>query len=68
MKTVTLTISDDSKFSILINLLRELRFVSIEEETPVRKKKVMNRIPKSVLRPAKAENFKIFSRDELHVR
>ncbi len=68
MKTVTLKISDDSKFNLLVSLLRELRFVSIEDENPTEKVKTMRRLPQSVLHPAKAEHFNMFSRDELHAR
>ncbi len=68
MKTLTLTVSDDSKFMLLVSLLRELHFVSIDNETSVNKIKTMRRLPQSVLRPARAEQFKMFSRDELHAR
>jgi hypothetical protein len=68
MKTITLTVSDDSKFMLLVNLLRELHFVSIDNEPPADKIKTMRRLPQSVLRPARAEQFKMFSRDELHAR
>lgn len=68
MKTITLTISDDSKFMLLVSLLQELHFVSIDNETPADKIKTMRRLPQSVIRPARAEQFKMFSRDELHAR
>jgi hypothetical protein len=68
MKTLTLTVSDDSKFMLLVNLLRELHFVSIDNEPSDDKIKTMRRLPQSVLRPARAEQFKMFSRDELHAR
>ncbi len=68
MKTITLTVSDDSKFMLLVNLLRELHFVSIDNEPPANKIKIMRRLPHSVLCPARAEQFKMFSTDELHAR
>jgi hypothetical protein len=68
MKTITLTVSDDSKFMLLVNLLRELHFVSIDNEPPADRIKTMRRLPQSVLRPVRAEQFKMFSRDELHAR
>jgi len=69
MKTVVLSINDDSKFHLLVSFLREIRFVKIEDEiSPVSKIRIMSRLPQSVLHPVKAINFRMFSRDELHDR
>lgn len=69
MKTVVLTVNDDSKVHLLVSFLREIRFVRIEDEmSSVSKIKKMSSLPQSVLHPVTAENFKIFSRDELHDR
>ena len=69
MKQVVLSINDDSKFHLLVSFLREIRFVRIEDEAvPVGKIRKMSRLPRSVLHPVKAENFRMFSRDELYDR
>ena len=69
MKTVLLTINDDSKFHLLVSFLREIWFVRIEDEpAPVGKIRKMSRLPQSVLHPVKAENFRMFGRDELYDR
>ena len=69
MKTVVLSINDDSKFHLLVSFLREIRFVRIEDEpAPVGKIRKMSRLPPSVLHPVKAENFRMFGREELHDR
>lgn len=71
MKTVTLTVCDESKFHLLINFLKEISFVRIKEAMspdPADTVKTMKNLPESVLHPVMAENFRTFSRDELHDR
>ena len=67
MKRVVLTVADEAKFHILINFLREIQFVRIEEEAAGAVRK-MTRLPQATLHPVTAENFTMFSRDELHER
>lgn len=66
MKTIVLNVIDDSKFNLLINFLQEFKFVWVVDEKPSIKK--MEQIPNSILNPISVNNFKMFSRDELHDR
>nr|VFK25821.1 MAG: hypothetical protein BECKMB1821G_GA0114241_101620 [Candidatus Kentron sp. MB]VFK27184.1 MAG: hypothetical protein BECKMB1821I_GA0114274_100271 [Candidatus Kentron sp. MB]VFK75083.1 MAG: hypothetical protein BECKMB1821H_GA0114242_101520 [Candidatus Kentron sp. MB] len=69
MKTVVLTVNDDSKFHLLVNFLREVQFIEMEDNiASVEEIKKIGKLPRSVLHPVKAENIKTFSRDELHDR
>jgi len=71
MKTVTLTVCDESKFNLLISFLKEISFVRIKEAvhpSPVDTVKKMNRLPEAILHPATVKNLKTFSREELHDR
>ncbi len=69
MKTVMLHINDDSKFQLLVNFLKEIQFIQIEEYvSPVSRIKKMTSLPKSVLHPVRVKDFRIYSRDELHDR
>nr|VFJ54737.1 MAG: hypothetical protein BECKDK2373B_GA0170837_104818 [Candidatus Kentron sp. DK] len=69
MKTLVLNVFDDSKLHLLIGLLRELRFVEIQDQAslPVKTKK-FGKLPASVRHSVTAESFRMFSRDELHDR
>ncbi|MBF0228779.1 MAG: hypothetical protein HQK63_04195 [Desulfamplus sp.] len=69
MKSITININDDTKLDILLNLLREINFVDINEDlSAVSKNKKMGKIPLPILNPVNADNFKIFRRDELYDR
>ncbi len=69
MKQVTVTINDDSKFHLLIDFLNEIPFVEVADDpSPSDENKIMTHLPKSILSPVKAPNFKIYGRDELHAR
>ncbi|VFM95414.1 MAG: hypothetical protein BECKG1743D_GA0114223_100768 [Candidatus Kentron sp. G] len=69
MKTVVLTVNDDSKFHLLANFLQEVRFIEMEAEIACDGEiKKIGKLPRSVLHPVKAENFGTFSRDDLHDR
>ena len=50
MKRVVLTVTDEAKFHLLINFLREIQFVRIEDEASggVRK---MTRLPRAMPHP-----------------
>jgi len=69
MKEVLLRVKDDSKLKLLIDFLKEISFVEIENMP--KEKKAVNRkysLPESILNPMTAEDFKIYSRDELNER
>lgn len=69
MRTIAITINDDSKFHLLVDFLREIRFVQIEDEvSSISKIKKMDRLPESVLYPVKAKKFRMFNREELYDR
>lgn len=66
MKTIVLSIEDDSKFHLLVSFLQEIRFVKIENEIfPINKIKNMNSLPHLILHPIKVENCRMFSNQKL---
>ncbi len=66
MKTIVLSIEDDSKFHLLVSFLQEIRFVKIENEIfPINKIKRINRLSHSILHPIKVENCIMFSNQKL---
>ncbi len=69
MKEVVLRVKDDSKLKLLIEFLKEISFVEIEN-LPKQKKTVKKNynLPESILNPMTAEDFKIYSKDELNER
>jgi len=69
MKTLVLNVHDDSKLHLLAGLVRELQFVEIQDQASLpAKTKKFGKLPASVRHPVTAENFRMFSRDELHDR
>lgn len=69
MRTVMVHVNDDSKLQIILSFLKEIEFLQAEEfVSPVRRIKRMTSLPHSVLHPVRVEEFRMFSRDELHER
>ena len=69
MKKLLIHVKDDSKYSLFVNFLKEIRGIQIETEDyfSVPNKK-MTSLPQSILNPIKVKQFKMFNREELHVR
>jgi hypothetical protein len=69
MKKVLIYVKDDSKYSLFVNFLKEIRGIQIETEdhfsVPMKK---MTSLPQSIFNPVKVKQFKMFNREELHVR
>ncbi len=69
MKRIVIRINDESKYHLLTSLLEEIPFVKIEDAGVSKEDaKRMTELPKSILNPIKINNFRKFSRDELHER
>ncbi len=69
MRRVVLDIVDESKSELLINFLREVNFVKIEEDqSPLPRIKKMQKLPQSMLSPTRVQHVTVFTREELHER
>ncbi len=69
MKTMTIDVLDDSKFQLVLDFLKEIRFIRIETPPSASSGvKTMKRLPSALLRPHTANTFRRFSREELHER
>lgn len=69
MQTVTIDVLDESKIQLVLDALREFRFIRvISPETQASQVKIMQTLPPSVLRPRAVKTFTKFSREELHAR
>jgi hypothetical protein len=68
MKQLILNIKDDSKLDIVINFLKEINFIEIEREQTDCAVKKWDEIPDLMLNPIYADNFKMYSREDLYDR
>lgn len=68
MKHLILNIKDDSKLDIVINFLKEIDFIEIQQEPTDGMVKKWSQLPDLMLNPICADNFKGFSREELYDR
>jgi hypothetical protein len=68
MKQLIINIKDESKLDVVINFLKEVSFIEIEEEQINHMNKKWHGIPELMLNPIYANDFKIFGREELYDR
>ena len=69
MQTVTIDVLDESKIQLVLDALREFRFIRVTSpQAQASQVKIMQTLPPSALRPRAVKTFTKFSREELHAR
>lgn len=69
MRQIVLNVKDDKKYSALMKFLKEIDFVEVEKKDQERSKhKKLKSVPDFILNPIKADEFIMYSREELYER